>query len=477
MAKLTPIDKHKLILPIVEREVAAITISESSGIPARTLRRWAKRFSDMGLPGLERSKRDDTGSPRILTGELAGLVQGLALQKPPLSISSIHRKIKVLVERSRSKAPSYGTVYGLVKKMNPAMLLLAHEGVKAYQQKYELIYRRECSTPNEIWQCDHTELDIYIVDANGKERKPWITTIIDDYSRAIAGAFISLEAPSSTNTSLALRQAIWRKEDPDWQVCGIPQILYTDHGSDFMSDHIAQVCVALKIRMLNSAVGRPQGRGKIERFFQTLNECVLIDLPGYSIKGKPASRPSLTFGQLEKAVMDFMLKNYHVGPHSTTGLPPVKMWSEGFLPHLPESPEVLDLLLLTIHKPRKVQRDGISFQGMRYIAPTLAGFVGEPVTVRYDPRDLAEIRVYHRDGFLCKAICQDIEEMVVSLKDIRTARGEVKKDLYQQIRKSDLLVKKLSAAKKSAKAAGMTVPNPPATEGQPKPTLKLYDNE
>jgi putative transposase len=34
---------------------------------------------------------------------------------------------------------------------------------------------------------------------------------------------------------LALRQAIWRKEDPRWIVCGIPDVLYTDNGSDFTS--------------------------------------------------------------------------------------------------------------------------------------------------------------------------------------------------------------------------------------------------
>jgi transposase InsO family protein len=31
-------------------------------------------------------------------------------------------------------------------------------------------------------------------------------------------------------------------------VCGIPQVLYTDHGSDFTSRHIEQVCVDLKIQ-------------------------------------------------------------------------------------------------------------------------------------------------------------------------------------------------------------------------------------
>lgn len=476
MAKLSSLDKYRLILPILEREISAINVSRSEGIPVRTIRYWVKQFSKKGLTGLERAKRKDSGNSRIMTREVTELVQGLALQKPPLSISAIHRKISIFAERINIKPPSYETVYGFVRKINPALLTLAHEGGAAYQQKYELIYRRECSTSNEIWQSDHTEMDIYIVDADGRDRKPWLTTIIDDYSRAVAGIFLSLEAPSAMNTALALRQAIWKKKESSWQICGIPRILYTDHGSDFMSHHIEQVCVGLKIRMLNSAVGRPQGRGKIERFFQTLNECVLMDLPGYSVKGKPASKPTLSLGQLEAAVLDFILNRYHVTSHSSTGLPPIQMWANGFLPQLPESPELLDLLLLTIHKPRKVQRDGIRFQGMRYITPTMAGFVGELVTIRYDPRDLAEIKVYYREQFLCKAICQDIAEMVVSLKEIKAARSAVKKELYGQIKQSQLLVKKLSHPKK-AESITLKQENLPSNHLPPTSSLKLYHNE
>lgn len=48
-------------------------------------------------------------------------------------------------------------------------------------------------------------------------------------SRAVAGYFLSFEDPSALHTSLALRQAIWRKEDSRWIVCGIPDVLYTDN--------------------------------------------------------------------------------------------------------------------------------------------------------------------------------------------------------------------------------------------------------
>jgi Mu transposase, C-terminal len=52
-----------------------------------------------------------------------------------------------------------------------------------------------------------------------------------------------------------------------------------------------------------------------------------------------------------------------------------------------------------VAKQRRVQQDGIAFQGQRYFDLTLAAYVGEDVTIRYDPRDLAVIRVFYKERF------------------------------------------------------------------------------
>jgi hypothetical protein len=68
---------------------------------------------------------------------------------------------------------------------------------------------------------------------------------------------------------------------PHWQICGVPDILYTDNGADFTSKHLQQVAADLKIRLVFSIPGKPQGRGRIERFFRTVNEMFLCDLDSY----------------------------------------------------------------------------------------------------------------------------------------------------------------------------------------------------
>ncbi|WP_282081659.1 Mu transposase C-terminal domain-containing protein, partial [Brachybacterium paraconglomeratum] len=73
------------------------------------------------------------------------------------------------------------------------------------------------------------------------------------------------------------------------------------------------------------------------------------------------------------------------------GTSPRSAWiADGWLPRMPESLEDLDGLLLTVAKTRVVRRDGIRFQGLGYVSPTLAGYVGRSVVIRYDPRDITE---------------------------------------------------------------------------------------
>ena len=100
---------------------------------------------------------------------------------------------------------------------------------------------------------------------------------------------------------------------------------------------------------------------------------------------------------------------------------------------MPESLDQLDGLLLTVPKNRVVQRDGIHFQGQRYLAPTLAPFVGRSITIRYDPRDLSEIRVYDHDTFICVAVDEAHPNDRLSLRDIEAARRARRRALRKDI--------------------------------------------
>src|SRR5215831_17724085 len=113
---------------------------------------------------------------------------------------------------------------------------------------------------------------------------------------------------------------------------------------------------------------------------------------------------------------------------------------------MPDSLEQLDLLLLTVARPRKIHPDGIHFPGLRYLDPVLAAYVGDTVTIRYDPRDMAEIRVFTGTGFLCRAICPELAGTTISLKDITAARNARRRGLARCLRERASIVDRLLAA-------------------------------
>jgi putative transposase len=99
---------------------------------------------------------------------------------------------KIAVEQGW-KPPSYSRVYDIIHKLDPALVTLAQAGAKVYREEFDLLYRREASHSNAMWQADHTLLPIWLLDEHGKPTKPWLTAIVDDYSRAVAGYFLGFQ--------------------------------------------------------------------------------------------------------------------------------------------------------------------------------------------------------------------------------------------------------------------------------------------
>jgi putative transposase len=470
------LNRFHILRPFLEDGVPLARIAQDNHLHLRTVSRWAENYHQSGLAGLCRQGRTDKNKRRQMSPTLQQFIEGLALQKPPLTAAAVHRQTAAVAARLGEPVPSYRTVHKVIRAMGPALVMLAHEGTKSYENRFDLVHRREAEKPNAMWQADHTELDILVKDDEDKPRRPWLTIILDDYSRAVAGYMLAFTAPSAIQTALSLRQAIWRKSQPGWHVCGIPQSLYIDHGSDFTSQHIEQVAADLKIRLVFSTVGKPRGRGKIERFFDSLAQVFLSRLPGYA-RDESQRAAVLTMPQLAEELERYLIGEYLITPHSATGQAPQARWDAGgFLPNMAESLEQLDLLLLTEAKTRRVQPDGISFMGLRYIDPTLAAYVREEVMLRYDPRDMAEIRVFYHDRFLCRAVCQELAGETVALREIIKARRQHRRQLRQTLQQRRSLVDSLLEAKRWAPAKQEPGP-PPPDPTPPAPKLKRYFNE
>jgi putative transposase len=466
--------RFQIIRPFLEDGVPLTRLAESHDLKLRTLRRWVQQYRTHGLSGLLRSVRKDKGEKRAVTVELRQLIEGLALQKPRRTIATIEREVRRIATEQGWNAPSYSTIERIVRQLDPALITLAHEGSKVYREEFDLLYRHEASLPNELWQADHSLLPIWVFNEQGKLAKPWLTIILDDYSRGVAGYYVGFASPTALQTALTLHQAIWRKADPRWHLCGIPAQFYTDHGSDFTSQHLEQVAADLKMELVFSWPSHPRGRGKIERFFRTVEQMLLPHLPGFVGENGNTAGTSLSLPTFDARFRTWLLEDYHQRVQEEIHSAPQARWeASGFLPQMPESLEQLDLLLLSMRKGRRVQQDGIHFQGQRYLDPTLAAYVGEDVTIRYDPRDLAEIRVFYQERFLCRAICTELAGQQISLKEVIQARTQQRKRVREGIKERLSVVEELQASKPSE-------PLPPPVEPVVSPTtprLKRYFNE
>ena len=472
------LERFTIIRPALEEGVSQAQVARTSKKAPSTVRLWIKRYREKGLAGLaNRVSRSDKGASRRLPDTAIRLIEGLALQTPPRSMATIHRNVTTIAKEQGWKPPSYDRVRHIIKHLDPALVTMAHQGAAAYREEFDLLYRRESPHANAMWQADHTPLDVLLLDETGKPAKPWLTAIEDDYSRAIVGYRLSFQEATALTTALTLRTAIWRKEDPRWHSCGIPTVFYSDHGPDFTSKHLEQVAADLPMELVFSQVRNPRGRGKIERFFRSVDQLLLQHTPGYAPKGSTGVKATLTLAAFEQRFRTWLLEDYHQRIHEETGCKPAERWEAGgFLPRMPKSLEQLDLLLLTVAKTRCVQQDGIRFQGYRYLDPTLAGYVKEEVVIRYDPADLAEIRVFYHDRFLCRAICQELADQTVSLKEIQKARAERRKQVKEGLSTRAALVEQLLAIHQQEPPKPDTrAKEPVETTGRPR--LKRYINE
>ena len=207
----------------------------------------------------------------------------------------------------------------------------------------------------------------------------------------------------------------------------------------------------------------------------------LCELDGYAPAGGAVrGKPTLTLADFETRFRTFLLDVYHRREHTETKMPPVERWeANGFLPQMPDSLEQLDLLLIQVAKTRQVRADGIYFQSLRYTSTTLAAYVGETVTLRFDPRDVAEIRVFHGERFLCRAVCAELAGATVPLRDILRARNRRRRELRGVLRDRQAAVDTLVEMKRGETTEKEDAAPAPADKPakQSAPALKRYRNE
>jgi putative transposase len=238
--------------------------------------------------------------------------------------------------------------------------------------------------PLQVVQIDHTKVDIMLVDDVTRAciGRPWLTLVLDVYTRMVAGLTLSLDPPSAAGTALAVTQAVlpkteWLKDraiNLAWSTFGLPEIIHVDNGAEFHSRAFERGCQQHGIRIDYRPPATPRFGGHIERLMGTLMGRVHA-LPGTTFsdiaaRGDYASeaRAILTFREFERILVMEVLGPYHNEVHQGLGRTPVAAWADGVSGMTLRAPVDPDGLLLDFlpFEERVVRRDGVRLFNVLY---------------------------------------------------------------------------------------------------------------
>ncbi len=340
-----------------------IPFSAKTHIGRTTILRWMQRYKSSGarIESLYPSERRDQGKSRVLDEETVLSLVNLRREFPRLRLAGL---IEKMYERNLAGAgvklyPS--TVY---------RILCRHGVMKREGQGPEDRRKFEAELANDIWQSDVMHGPRVKVD--DKMRKAYLIAFLDDHSRLIPHAEFYLSENLECYMN-AFEKALLKR--------GLPRKLYTDNGSAMRSHHLEHVCASLGVALVLARPYKPQGKGKIERFFRNIRDSFLEGFEG---------------GDLEKlnGELKVWLRGYHEREHGSTGQSPFKRFTEN-MECLRPAPENLPDYFRKLARRRVAKDRTITLHGKLFEAPVC--LIGKQVEVLYHDHDEDRVEIKY-DG-------------------------------------------------------------------------------
>ena len=350
-----------LYAKIEEKAAVEYTIpgTTRTRVAAETIRDWLKRYRRGGFDALLPKPRADRGRSRSLPAPVVDVLLEIKEGNPALSVQLVIREARTRKEVPEDLPLPASTVHRLLARHG---LMDKPQGEHSDADRRRFAFAQA----GELWMSDVMHGPSVVVGDRTK-RKTYLLAFIDDATRVIPYAAFAL-AENTRAFLPVLKQAILRR--------GLPQRLYVDNGANYRSQHLALVCAKLGIALIHARPYRPQGKGKIERWFKTLRAQLLTRL-------SPQDTASLD--ALNRRLWAWVEGEYHHSPHrGLSGATPLEQWAQrGEAVRFPEPGLDLEDLFL-FEAQRKVQKDRtVSLHGVVYEVD--AALVGEKVTLRFDP--------------------------------------------------------------------------------------------
>lgn len=388
-----------------------------------TIRRWYSRFIGGNVVKLV-PKHSDKGRLNVISGELEEILQGVIeevyLQPERHRISKVVAEyLKRLDEKNAKRLSSHQlkkpcgmTVRRYLAKLDPYEVDIHRLGKHAAKNKYRIAGEvLVVSNILDRWEIDHTLLDVLLVDEDTGLiiGRPYITVVLDKFSRMIMGYLIHLSAPNTETVLRVIERSIrpkaeflkrFPKVQNEWKAHGLPARVVPDNAAEFHADDLIAGFNELGIEIMYPRSRGPEMKGSVERFFRTQNLGLIHSLPGTTFsniqeKGdyKSEKHACFTLTQLEGSVVKWIVDGYHQTPHRALNKrTPAQMWASveaDRLIRLPVDPDALECILAR-RSSVTVHHYGIEVGGHGYHSSELS-----ELRMRMTPKE--KISVRYRD--------------------------------------------------------------------------------
>lgn len=347
-----------------------IPFSDKTRIARSTILRWIKlyRASNGKLESLYPQDRSDQGKARALDEETLSALLRLRKEFPKATAKKLISLMQGRGWVSPGIVLNYSSVYRALHQ---------HGLMKLPQAAPEDRRKFEAELPNDLWQsdCMHGPM----VEHQGKRKKTYLIAFIDDHSRLVPHAAFYLSESIGVFLK-ALEEALLTR--------GLPRKIYTDNGSAFRSHHLEHTTASLGIALIHSRPRKPQGRGKIERFFLSVRTEFLSGFKGN------------TLSELNEAFDAWLNDVYHQRKHGSTGETPFARFTSCMQCIRPAPKDLKEHFRKNAR--RKVAKDRtISLHGRLFEAPV--GLIGKQVALLYHDNEPERVEVFFNQksyGFL-----------------------------------------------------------------------------
>jgi len=325
----------------------------------KTFESWLYDYYRYGLDGLTPGFRSDRGKSRKISIETGDKIKQFRREHPKTPISILYDRLiaeKVIdyMELSRS------TVYRYIADM----VLPANEESPLESLRFSYQY------PGEMWQGD--VLYGPYIQVGKKKQQTYLHAFIDDATRMITFSRFYFEQNFET-LRISLKEAMLKN--------GIPRLLYTDNGKIYRSQQLEYICASLGCTLLHSQPYVPQGRGKVERYFNTVRMRFLSALRPEDLAGIDA---------LNLAYENWLESDYQKKAHSAlNGKTPHQMFIDGIdkVKLVTDRKQLSDSFLLRVS--RKICHDA-TIQINNVLFETDPCLAGKRLEVRYEPEWLED---------------------------------------------------------------------------------------